>query len=118
MSLLDQAFEDVLLYPEVTRTSRDGNLMTQPSDTPIEIKAKFWSAASSGTSARRSEQDNGGFESEQNYKMHIPDRYGIETIGAQARIEWRGQYWSIVGEPNMFIGSKRTAHKTYIVSRN
>lgn len=115
MSLLDRGRETVTIYHEIEWTDRDGNTMTKPGTVGTVASATIQPAAQSGTSARRAEQDNEGFESEQVYRMHLPR--GSAEIGAQARIEWRGQYWSIVGEPFRFNGSSLTKRVEYTIRR-
>lgn len=124
MSRLDAWNEYVTIYPEVTATSSDGNPMTQVSDTGIPAKAMIQVQAASGTSARRAEQDNEGFETEENYRLRLP-RFevsrlallGVTELGPQAQVEWDGYRWSVVGFPNRFNGSSRTARHEYTIRR-
>lgn len=115
MSLLDRWNETVTVYPEVEWTDEDGNLMTGPSDTGYELKVMIQPLAMSGTSSRRAEQDNEGFETEANYRMR-PVR-GAALIGAQARIDWNGEYWAINGDPVFYNASHRTRHYDYTIRR-
>lgn len=119
MSLLDTWNEEIVVFPEVTWTSPDGNLMTGASHTGIPAKAMIQVQAASGTSARRSEQDNEGFESEENYRMRLPRREEVRLgdLGPQSRIEWRGQRWALVGFPRRYNGSRRTRHRDYTIRR-
>ncbi|TCO56905.1 hypothetical protein [Actinocrispum wychmicini] len=116
MSLLDRAHEDILVFPEETTVDSDGNIMTRPSQTGIPARAVIQMLAQSGTSARRSEQDNEGFESEEVYRLRFPRSFPY-VLSAQARIEWRGQYWAIVGEARRYNGSARTRHMDYTIRR-
>ena len=117
MSLLDTGDEDILIFQEESYLSRDGNMMTRPAEIGIPAKACIQPLAASGTSARRSEQDNEGFESEQNYRLRLRRSQGI-VIEGQARIEWRGEYWAVVGDPVHYMGSRNTAHTDYRIRRN
>lgn len=120
MSLLDKANEDVLIYPEETWTDSDGNVMTRPSATPIPVKVTLQVATASGTSARRAEQDNEGFETELSYRMR-PPRSFTTVLGAQARVEWpvgSGQYWAVIGDAHQYMGSAKTAHIDYTIRRS
>jgi hypothetical protein len=117
MGLLDQTNEDVLLFPEIQWLSPDGNPMTGPSPTGIPARAMIRAAAQSGTSARRSEQDNEGFETEAVYTMRIPGWSYSEVLGAQARVEWDGDYWAVVGDGMKYNGSRRTRHVQYTIRR-
>lgn len=73
-----------------------------------------------GTSARRSEEDNEGFESEEVYSMRFPrsfDRaHGL--LGLQSQIDWHGDRWSVFGYGNRFNGSPRTARFVYTIKRS
>lgn len=116
MSLLDRGRETVTIYQEETWTDRDGNTMTSPGSAGTVTKATIQPAAQSGTSARRAEQDNEGFETEQVYRMHLPRSF-TTVLGAQARIEWQGKYWAVVGEAMQFNGSRNTKRVEYTIRR-
>lgn len=116
MSLLDKANEDVIVYPEETFLSPDGNPMTRASTTGVPAKATIQIAAASGTSARRSEQDNEGFETEISYRVRFPRSFTL-VLGAQAQLEWRGIRYSIIGDVHEFRGSSVTKHNDYTIRR-
>src|SRR5690606_21415106 len=116
MSILDHGNELVRIYPEIETTDEDGNIITKPSDTAIEVKVLLQVQPASGTSARRAEQDNEGFESEMNYRMRMPRSFK-QILGAQSRVEWKGQYWAINGDAQIYNGSRRTAHVDYTIRR-
>lgn len=117
MSLLDRGCtEDVIVYPEEVVTDIDGNLRTQPSPFPIKLKARLQVQGQSGTSSRRQEQDNEGFESEKVYTIRFPRSFTME-LGAASKIEWRGERWSLFGDVNRYTSSSRTAHQTYTIKR-
>lgn len=115
MSLLDRWNTIVTVYPEVEWTDSDGNLMTGPAETGYELKVMIQPQSMSGTSSRRAEQDNEGFETEANYRMR-PVR-GSAPINAQARIDWNGEYWAINGDRTLYNGSYRTRHLDYTIRR-
>ena len=126
MSRLDAWNEEVLVFPETEWTSPDGNPMTgvEPDAVGVPAKAMLQVQAASGTSARRSEQDNEGFESEENYRLRFPRSeesrlatLGVTELGPQSQVEWQGYRWSVVGFPNRFNGSPRTAHRDYTIRR-
>lgn len=117
MSLLDKATEEVLVFPEETFTDSDGNLGTRPSTVGIPFKAVLQVSAASGTSARRAEQDNEGYESELGYRMRFARDFPY-VLGAQSCIVWRGQRWAIVGDRHEFFGSSKTAHVEYQIQRS
>ena len=121
MSLLDTGarYEPVKVYPEVMIEDADGNKFTKPSATPIDAIARFQIQGQSGTSARRSEQDNEGFSTEKVYRMRFPRSFtkthGI--LGAQSQIEWNGQRWAIFGDANVYNGSPALARVDYVIKR-
>lgn len=118
MSLLDRHHpEDIVIYHEETAVDSDGNIITRASVTGVPAKAVIQALSSSGTSGRRAEQDNEGFESEENYRVRLP-RWSAEVMSGQAQIEWRGSRWSVVGEPKIYNGSRRTAHIDYSIRRS
>lgn len=127
MSLLDEdedRYEDVLVYPEETYISRDGNVMTRASSTGVPTKARWQIQGQSGTSSRRAEQQEEGFESERVYTIRFPRDFQI--LGAQAQVR-RGlseadppagdPVYSIFGDVQIYKGSRRTAHVDYTVRR-
>lgn len=117
MSLLDTGRETVTIYQEIETTDSDGNTITKAGPVGVETIAAVQLAAQSGTSARRAEQDNEGFESEQVYRLRLPRSFTM-VIGAQAQVEWLGVRWSIIGKPRRYNGSNNTAHTDYIIRRN
>jgi|694.fasta_scaffold28832_4 hypothetical protein len=116
VSLLDKANEDIVIFPEETVTDADGNLQTRPSATGFHAKARIQPSGMSGTSARRSEQDNEGFESEKVYSMRLPRSF-CQILGAQSQIVWRGQRWVVFGDAFIFNNSPKTAHVAYTIKR-
>lgn len=121
MSLLDSGgrYEPVLVYPEELIIDADGNKRTRPSQTPIEALARFQVANQSGTSARRSEQDNEGFSSEKVYRMRFPRSFTNEhgILGAQTQIVWNGQRWALFGDATQYNSSPRLQRVDYTVKR-
>ncbi len=117
MSLLDKGNETVVIYPEAVRLDADGNEITYADrDNPIETRAIIQVAAASGTSARRAEQDNEGFEGEANYRIRFP-RSLDHIPGAQAQLLWNNQIWSFVGDVKRYNGGPNTAHLDYTIRR-
>ena len=118
MSLLDDSgqYEPILVFPEVVDKDRDGNNRTRPADTGIPARARFQVQGQSGTSARRAEQDNEGFETEKVYRMRFPRSFKT-VLGAQSQIEWNGQRWAVFGDVNKYNGSRMTKRLTYTVKR-
>ena len=119
MSLLDRGTDEITVYPEVVTTDSDGNPgFTKPDrDNPVgPLKARVQVQGQSGTSARRQEQDNEGFESEKVYRVRFPR--GTQVFGAQSIFVWRGQEWAQFGDVNYYNSSPRTAHHTYTIRRS
>ena len=121
MSLLDTGarYQDVIVYPEEMVIDGDGNKRTRPSTTGIPAQARLQVANQSGTSARRAEQDNEGFESEKVYRMRFPrsftKEYGI--LGAQSQIEWRGERWALFGDATVYDSSPALSRVDYTIKR-
>lgn len=121
MSLLDTGarYTPIKVYPEELVIDEDGNKFTRPSTTPINAIARLQVANQSGTSARRAEQDNEGFETEKVYRMRFPrsftKQYGI--LGAQTQIEWRGERWVIFGDATVYDSSPALARVDYTIKR-
>lgn len=116
MSLLDRGLtEDVIVYPEITVTDDDGNTRTKPSATGIATRARLDVLGQSGTSSRRQEQDNEGYESERVYSIRFPRNF--QELGAQSQVEWLGERWALFGDVNRYTRSRRTGHTTYTIKR-
>lgn len=119
MSLLDRKLETVIVFPEVARLDEDENIHTEPAKVGFEATAVIQVKNESGTSARRAEQDNEGYESEQQLRLRFTRGFEEEhgLLGAQAEIEWRGKRYTIFGAPMEFNGSSRTYHVDYTLKR-
>ncbi|AZV00815.1 head closure Hc1 [Mycobacterium phage Malec] len=121
MSLLDTGarYQPCIVYPEELTVDSDGNKRTRPSKTGIPAIARFQVANQSGTSARRAEQDNEGFESEKVYRMRFPRSFTKEhgILGMQSEIEWRGQRWALFGDATVYDSSPALARVDYTIKR-
>lgn len=118
MSLLDKGNIDGILYPEEAVEDADGNIRTQAAAIGIPIRLWIQPQGQSGTAARRAEQDNEGYETEQVLRVRLARRFEHLEIGAQAKIEINGKMWSVFGDANEHLGSPRTRHKTYTLRRS
>lgn len=117
MSLLDTTNEFVTIYPETTYVDGDGNtIITADFDNPVRAWVRLQPAAQSGTSARRSEQDNEGFESEEAYKLRFSRGHEFDP-GLAAQLDWNGTRWSFFGYPLRHNGSPRTRRLEFTVQR-
>src|SRR5699024_4583433 len=117
MSLLDRGNEDVILYQDEVGTDRDGNTSMRPSKVGIPLRVWLAPVGASGTSARRAEQDNEGYETEKHMRMRLRRRDEHIQIGAQSQVEIDGQIWSVFGDATEYLGSPRTKHKDYMLRR-
>lgn len=116
MSLLRRGLtETVTVYPEEVVTDMDGNTRTRPSATGIETRARMQPLGQSGTSSRRQEQDNEGFESERVYSIRFDPDFPL--LGMQSQIEWGGKRWALFGTEVLYNSSPRTRHVTYTIKR-
>ena len=116
MSLLDAGNERVTVYLQETVIDEDGVTRTRPSSTGIPAMARIDPQNQSGTSARRSEQDNEGFESEEVYSLRFPRGFH-HVLGPQSQIEWRGARWAVFGFPAIYSRSPATSHVEYTIKR-
>lgn len=117
MSLLDRGNKDIILYPEEVVKDRDGNTRTRASKVGIPLRVWIAPVGASGTSARRSEQDNEGYETEKHRRMRVRRKDDHIHIGAQSQVEIDGQIWSVFGDVTEYLGSPRTYHKDYMLRR-
>lgn len=122
MSLLDSTygFEPVVVYPQVTGTDIDGNVQTRASDTGIDALARFQPMLQTGTASRRAEGQLEGYETEEMYNMRFPRGWDAANgeLGPQTKIVWRGETWSVEGQPARYNSSAKTAHLVYKVARS
>jgi hypothetical protein len=112
MSLLDRGNEMVVLYLEETITDPDGNPISRPSQIGIAARATIQPLGSSGDDSS-AEGFVGGMS---RYRMRLSRSFPY-TLGAQSRVEWRGLSWSLIGDPVVFGGSRKTAHVDYTIGR-
>src|SRR5690554_4585080 len=120
MSLLDKGNFDVVVFPEEEFVDADGNRLTRASQTGIPARAMIQLASQSGTSARRSEQDEEGFESEEVYRIRFTraDDAKLGQLGPQSKIEWNGYKWSVFGFRKVYASGRRTRHHDYMIIRS
>lgn len=117
MSLLDRGNATVTICPTVWIEDEDGNKMpTNPVENQFSAWVRIQPAAQSGTSARRAEQDNEGFESEEVYKLRFARNQEVE-LDTQDLVLWNGETWYVTGHPLRFFGSSRTRRLEYTIRR-
>lgn len=117
MSLLDRGTDWVDVFPEEAVEDKDGNVRTRASKTPVRVRAWIAPVGQSGTSARRAEQDNEGYESEKVCRMRLARKYEGLVIGAQSKVLIDGQMWSVFGDATTYRVSPRTQHTDYMLRR-
>lgn len=117
MSLLDRGNSVVTIQPPHYITDEDGNTMPEyrPED-EFDATVRLQPSAQSGTSARRAEQENEGFESEEMYSLRFVRRQEVD-LDPQTKLVWRGQTWHFFGFPKRYNGSIRTRRLEYMIRR-
>lgn len=110
MSLLDWGNEDVLVFPTVYSTDADGDTIAQPSATGEPVRARVQPLDMTESQVR-------GYVTVQLYRLIIA-RWDLPQPDAFAAVEWRGDRYEIVGEPEVYSGSPRTARKVWTIRRS
>ena len=117
MSLLVRWNAEVLVYLEEAVEDRDGNIRTRAAKEPTPMKVWLAPVSQSGTSARRAEQDNEGYETERVLRMRLLRKDMGVKIGAQSKVEIEGEMWSVFGDRTQYRASNRTHHHDYTLRR-
>lgn len=112
MSLLDHGTQTVTVFPEIITTTRDGNTVRKASEHGTIVKR----AVVQPIAAPTDEQSSGAQLGTGKYRLRLPRSF-TESLGAQSVIEWRGDRYSIVGDPIVYSGSARTRHTDYTIER-
>lgn len=112
--LLVTGRETVLIRHGEQYISPDGNIMYRPSDTDVEevSNCAVQLKSQSGTSARRAEQNDEGFNLEQLYRLRPSVTYP-RIIHWASVVEWRDKVFHIMGYEQIYNGSNNTAHIDY-----
>jgi hypothetical protein len=114
MSLLDRGREVVTIYPEVTWTDDDGNVITKPSPVGVVAKATIQPITTDTDDADATGNVAGG---PTRYRLRLPRSFSGGLLGRQSAVDWNGDRWSIIGDPQIYNGSRRTAHVDYTIGR-
>jgi hypothetical protein len=118
MSLLDRGPHTVRVFPAEPFTDEDGNTIYRTSSTPYTINdCVVQVALQSGTSFRRAEQDDIGYETEDNYRLR-PPRYFEGELSSNDVVEWQGERFHVFGNVKRYTHSRRTGHQDYILRRS
>lgn len=120
MSLLDKGNTIITVYPQEEVLDEDDNQLLRASLTGYEAVAVIQPARQSGTSARRAEQANEGYETEEVYRLRFTREHDRThpRLGLASEIEWDGERWHIVGVATRYFGSRKTAHIDYQIKRS
>lgn len=105
------------MYPAVDYVDADGNPSKRPSDEGFPLRVMIQPKAQSGTSARRTENNEEGWFTEQAYRMRVLQDFDT-LIDPRGIVEWNGERWEIIGEPILYNGSSRTRHTDYTIRRS
>lgn len=117
MSLLDFGNEVVTIQPPTYEADEDGNLMpTYNPANEFTATVRLQPSAQSGTSARRAEQDNEGFETEEMYSLRFV-RSQEADLDPMTKVIWNGGTWHVFGFPKRYNGSLRTRRLEYMIRR-
>lgn len=120
MTLLDKAQQTITVFQAEDFEDDLGNILTRPAAVGYEAVAEIQPARQSGTSARRAEQDNEGYETEETYRLRFTRQHDrtYPALLPGAQIEWKGMRWNLVGYPTFYMGSRRTSHIDYQIRRS
>jgi len=117
VSLLDRGNATVEVFPEEQVVSPDGNVFTRASKVPVTLEVWLAPVGQSGTSARRAEQDLEGFESEKVMRMRMLRKNHHIVLGAQSKVRFNGETWSVFGDVTRYMATTRTRHHDYTLRR-
>lgn len=110
MSLLDGGSEVVTVYPEVTAIDPDGNTVIRAAAVGTE-----WRASVQPLSA--DEQQVLGLSTRTRYRLRLARGCPV-PLGPHAEVQWRGQRWTVDGEPKRHVTSAGTAHVIAVIQRS
>lgn len=112
MSLLDTGTQTVIIYPEVAVEDSYGNRMKVPSKNGTEALASVqpMSNIASSESAELGQMLN------TRYRVRV-DRRSTVPYGPWSAIEWRGDVYEVLGEPEIHTGSSNTQHVVAFIRR-
>lgn len=105
MSLLHRGTDQVTVFAEVTKTDSDGNKITTPGTAGVVCRAVVQPLSST--------EDDRGTTSK--YRLRLVGY--SDLLGAHSAVEWNGKRYAIDGDPQIYNGSRRTAHVDYVMVR-
>ncbi|MEU7639875.1 hypothetical protein AB0C11_27920 [Streptomyces sp. NPDC039016] len=103
MSLLDRGPEEIVIYPAGPALP-DGT--RGPEGEPVPVRCRIQPMTSTET-------PDGGYVVTTTYRVIAR----ALPAGPWSRVVWRGQTWTVAGEPARRRGSPRTQHDTAIIRR-
>lgn len=99
VSLLDDARDTLLVWPEVAGTDADGNPVFTPAADPVSVSGRM-------DPVTADEDATTGQAVITTYRFLSRTFPG----GPFARVQWEGRTWDVVGEPQRRRGSEATRH--------
>lgn len=110
MSLLDWGNELVTVFGVTYQQDEDGDTIPVVDPEGTTVQARVQPIESTESQVR-------GFVTGQLYRLIIA-RHEPNQPDAFAEVEWRGERYEVVGEPEVYTGSPRTARKNWIIRRS
>lgn len=104
MSLLDEAKDTALVWPETQTVDGDGNPVRRPAATPVTVTGRARPLAAT--------EDNTDGQSLGTTWVFLCRDF---PAGPFARVEIDGRDWDVQGEPKRRDGSEATAHVTVVL---
>src|SRR5690606_41287572 len=89
---------DILVFLATMEPDADGNLRPRLATEGVPARARIQPTSQSGTSARRAEQDNEGYESEEMYSLRFARGHEV-AMDQHSVVEWDGDRWHVFGYP-------------------
>lgn len=103
----------VVVFPEEQTTDTDGNPVTRPSTVGIPARAVVQPL---GTTT--DDQDaTGAVTGPTRYRLRLADSWSWPRLGRQSAVEWDGHRYSVIGDPLVYNGSRKTRRVEYTIGR-
>jgi hypothetical protein len=114
VSLLDRGREVITVYPEVTWTDEDGNVINKPSPVGVVTRATIQPITTDTDDA----DATGNVTGPTRYRLRLPRSFSGGLLGRHSAVDWNGDRWSVIGDPQIHNGSRHTAHVDYQIGRS
>lgn len=112
MSLLDSGNELVTVFVEQATTDSDGNPVMEPAPVGVDVIARVQPI----NNIASSESHALGQELNTRYRLRVSRQTDV-PYGPWSAVEWRGDRYEVLGEPEIHSGSVRTRHITAVMRR-